>query len=67
MEFGRILALFPVEKSMTGGAADEMGFGDKAFLTDPSGPYFLGLPLFFFSVKGVTPVGGGAAVYGGEA
>lgn len=58
-----------MEKSITGGgggAAEEMGFGDNAFLTDPSSAYFLGLPLFFFSVNGVTPAGGGAAGYDGE-
>ncbi|KAJ0555636.1 hypothetical protein HanRHA438_Chr07g0292981 [Helianthus annuus] len=43
-----------------------MGLGDKAFVTDPSGPYFLGLPLFFFSVTGVAPAGGDAAGYGGD-
>ena len=42
---------FSDEKSMIGdGAEEDMGFGDKATLaTLPSGPYFLGLPLFFFT------------------
>jgi hypothetical protein len=50
---GFIFFCFTTEKSITGGdgagAADEIGFGDKAMVTLPSGPYFLGLPLFFFN------------------
>lgn len=61
------MPLFPDEKSITGEEpADEMGFGDKVCVTDPSGAYFLGLPLLFFIDKGMTPNGGGAEVDGGE-
>lgn len=42
---------FTDEKSLEeGGAEDEIGNGDNGMLTDPSGPYFLGLPLFFLTV-----------------
>ena len=41
-----------------------MGFGDRATATAPSGPYFLGLPLFFFAgrfVAGAATAGAGGA------
>lgn len=75
---GRILPRFPpAEKSITGdGAEEEIGLGERAIVTEPSGPYFLGLPLFFFKVvapgtpaatdgSGVTPISEGVTVTGG--
>lgn len=57
---------------MTGGdgAADDIGLGERAIVTEPSGPYFLGLPRFFFkgTVDGVgrgrgrVGVGSGAGI-----
>nr|GLL45077.1 hypothetical protein CR513_22049 [Ipomoea trifida] len=61
---GRTFPRFSAEKSITGGgAAEEIGFGDRAMVTAPSGPYFLGLPLFFFPAVASAPA---AAMPGGE-
>lgn len=51
----RLLPRFPDEKSPEGGAEDGRGIGDNAIVTVPSGPYFLGLPLFFFPVVSDKP------------
>lgn len=56
------------EKSITGGGAEEeRGLGERGFETEPSGAYFLGLPLFFFKEaasegEGVKEIGGGEMV-----
>ncbi|RDX95432.1 hypothetical protein CR513_22049, partial [Mucuna pruriens] len=57
---------FSDEKSITGGngAEEDIGLGDSAIVTDPSGAYFLGRPLFFFA--GIVPgAATAAAVCGG--
>ena len=63
---GRTFPRFSAEKSITGGGAeDDIGFGDSAIVTVPSGPYFLGLPLFFFA--GILAAAAGAVVADGAA
>ena len=63
---GFIFPRFSDEKSITGGngAEEDIGFGDSAMVTEPSGAYFLGRPLFFLAgiVAGDASI---AAVCGG--
>lgn len=66
------------EKSITGGGAEEeIGLGEITLVTEPSGAYFLGLPLFFLTVvvpstpaatavDGVKPTCGGVTITGGS-
>ena len=44
----RPLPRFQGENSPVSGTDDDIGIGDNAIAKDPSGAYFLGLPLFFF-------------------
>lgn len=63
---GFIFGRLSDEKSITGGngAEEDIGFGDSAMVTEPSGAYFLGRPLFFLAgiVAGDASI---AAVCGG--
>ena len=54
---GRPLPRFQAENSPVNGIDDEIGIGDNAIVSFPSGPYFLGLPLFFFTSVPVPGVG----------
>lgn len=45
---GRPLPRFHAENSPVSGIEEDIGIGDNAIVRDPPGPYFLGLPLFFF-------------------
>lgn len=58
---------FSAEKSITGGdgAAEDIGLGERAMVTVPSGPYFLGLPRFFFRGNAGGGAGAGGCVAGG--
>ncbi|KAL9260757.1 ATP-dependent Clp protease ATP-binding subunit CLPT2, chloroplastic-like protein [Drosera capensis] len=42
-----------------------MGLGDKAMFSDPSGAYFLGLPLFFFTAAAPAAAPGGTTATSG--
>ncbi|KAG5600483.1 hypothetical protein H5410_031853 [Solanum commersonii] len=52
---GRLPLFFQPEKSPESGIEADIGIGDNAVFKEPSGLYFLGLPLFFFpSVDGAA-------------
>lgn len=62
----RPLPRFREANPVVSGTEEEIGIGDRVTASDPSGLYFLGLPLFFFNSEdefstGIVKLKGGAA------